>query len=365
MDSFHQSLQRGGVADGSDFSRETMFTYVIDPDPNYKSSKVHLSETEKQWVLTLLYHEIGGCRMGPIITAQMIRDSYLYFCSTNPGHNCTDLRSLIATSFSPSYLTVTPPNSPNMENVVKAYEYVFEQGNAFYPIKIFSASAYHPPASMRYYWTEALVHWTHGDNPMHWCKGIAVAGGIDCYPEGVNNTIFDYNNGDPKANAHNPYITAKYEDSPPFKDVKDSKPTNSYDGKSSGSSGSSEKKEEKYTVQVEPDEDKDWICATIFGAWCDQAKNDGETAILDILDFVISVMTVGIITLATIGIIIMGYMIMTARDNEAQMQKAKKRLFEIVIGVVAWVLIAAILHLLLPNVDTSSVEGILTPNFFN
>ena len=76
-------------------------------------------------------------------------------------------------------------------------------------------------------------------------------------------------------------------------------------------------------------------------------------------------MTVGIITLATIGIIIMGYMIMTARDNEVQMQKAKKRLFEIVIGVVAWVLIAAILHLLLPNVDTSSVEGILTRNFFN
>ena len=89
MDSLHKSLQRGGVVDNNGFARETMFTYVIPPDPNYVSSKVRLSETEKQWVITLLYHEIGGCKMGPIITAQMIRDSYLYFCSTNPGHYCT------------------------------------------------------------------------------------------------------------------------------------------------------------------------------------------------------------------------------------------------------------------------------------
>ena len=76
MDSFHASLQRGGVVDNTGFARETMFTYVIKPDPEYVSSKVHLSEQEKQWIITLLYHEIGGCKMGPIITAQMIRDTY-------------------------------------------------------------------------------------------------------------------------------------------------------------------------------------------------------------------------------------------------------------------------------------------------
>jgi len=80
----------------------------------------------------------------------------------------------------------------NMDSLHKS----LQRGDSFYPIKLFSTSVYHPPASLRYY-----LHWTHGDNPIHWCNGMAVAGGIDCYPEGVNNTIFDYNNGGPKANA--------------------------------------------------------------------------------------------------------------------------------------------------------------------
>ena len=359
MDSLHKSLQRGGVVDNNGFARETMFTYVIPPDPNYVSSKVRLSETEKQWVITLLYHEIGGCKMGPIITAQMIRDSYLYFCSTNPGHYCTDLRSLIATSFTASYLTTTPANAPGIENARKAYEYVFEQGNSFYPIKLFSASAYHPPASLRYYWTEALVHWTHSDNPIHWCKGMAVAGGIDCYPEGVNNTIIDYNNGGPKANARNPYVPAGiYEDSPPFQKTKDSKPSHSYDGTTNPDSGDESKKEpEPGKAQVEPD--KDWKCATILSAWCEDAKNDGEKTIFDVINFAISIMTIGVIILATIGIIIFGYMIMTARDNGAQMAMAKKRMLEIVIGVIIWVLIASIIHLLLPSADTSTLGSLI------
>ena len=47
MDSLHKSLQRGGVVDNNGFVRETMFTYVIPPDPNYVSSKVRLSEMKK------------------------------------------------------------------------------------------------------------------------------------------------------------------------------------------------------------------------------------------------------------------------------------------------------------------------------
>ena len=278
------------------------------------------------------------------------------------------MRSLIATSFTPSYLTTTPENAPNRQYAQKAYEYVFEQGNSFYPIKIFSASAYHPPASLRYYWTEALVHWTHGDNPMHWCRQIPVAGGIDCYSEGVNNTIFDYNNGGPKSKAHNPYVPAgSYEDSPPYGTTKDKEPTQRYDGSGSGDSKDEDDSKNKHyegKATVEPE--KEQKCATIFSAWCDDAKSDGEQTINEIIDFTISIMTIGMVVLATIGIIIFGYMVMTARDNEAQMTMAKKRILEIVIGVVIWVLIAAIIHLLLPtDVNTSSISGFILPTYYN
>ena len=50
--------------------------------------------------------------------------------------------------------------------------------------------------------------------------------------------------------------------------------------------------------------------------------------------------------------VICGFIIMTARDNEAQVAKAKKRLVEIVIGIILWVLMAFIVNLLLPGGDS-------------
>jgi hypothetical protein len=43
---------------------------------------------------------------------------------------------------------------------------------------------------------------------------------------------------------------------------------------------------------------------------------------------------------------------MTARDNEAQVAKAKRRMLEIVIGIVAWVLLALIGNLFIPKSST-------------
>ena len=63
-------------------------------------------------------------------------------------------------------------------------------------------------------------------------------------------------------------------------------------------------------------------------------------------------MSTGVIILAAIGIVICGFIIMTARDNEAQVAKAKKRLVEIVIGIILWVLMAFIVNLLLPGGDS-------------
>ncbi len=118
----------------------------------------------------------------------------------------------------------------------------------------------------------------------------------------------------------------------------------------SGSEGSS-------PIKVEPDKEAE--CASILKVFCDDAKTDGEKAVNDIIRFVISMMTIGISVLGTIGIIFCGYLIMTARDNEAQVSKAKKRMIEIVIGILVWVLAGALLSLLLPT-DESTIDEALT-----
>ena len=60
-------------------------------------------------------------------------------------------------------------------------------------------------------------------------------------------------------------------------------------------------------------------------------------------------MTAGIGILATIGIVISGVQYLTAGDNEDQVKKSKRRIFEIIIGLAAYALIAALLTWLLPG----------------
>ena len=105
-------------------------------------------------------------------------------------------------------------------------------------------------------------------------------------------------------------------------------------------------------VQIKPNEDPQ--CATILKGWCGTAETDGEQAIKDIIIFVISILSIGIGVLATIGIIICGYLIMTARDNSAQIEKAKKRLVEIIIGIVIWALGAAGVLLFVPDQEAAN-----------
>ena len=42
---------------------------------------------------------------------------------------------------------------------------------------------------------------------------------------------------------------------------------------------------------------------------------------------------------------------MTARDNQEQVSKGKKRILEIVIGVLVWILLSVLLTLLLPKME--------------
>ena len=99
-------------------------------------------------------------------------------------------------------------------------------------------------------------------------------------------------------------------------------------------------------VKVEPD--KPPTCASILTWMCDGNQAD-QNSIIDLILLVINIMTAGILVLATVGIVICGYTILTARDNEAQVSKARKRLVEVVIGLIAWVLGTLVLNLLLPT----------------
>ena len=90
-------------------------------------------------------------------------------------------------------------------------------------------------------------------------------------------------------------------------------------------------------------------CATILLPWCEKAEDDGEATINSIIRFVIGTITVGITVLGTIGIIYSGFLFMTARENQAQVTKAKQRIIEIVIGFILWALAATIISFFLPS----------------
>lgn len=104
-------------------------------------------------------------------------------------------------------------------------------------------------------------------------------------------------------------------------------------------------------VQIKPSRDRQ--CATILKSWCEGAESNGEGTIKDIIIFVISIFSIGVGTIATIGLIYCGYLILTARDNEQQVTKAKNRFFEIVIGIVIWAIGAGAVLLFIPDEEAA------------
>lgn len=82
------------------------------------------------------------------------------------------------------------------------------------------------------------------------------------------------------------------------------------------------------------------------GEVCDSGNGN---SVIQILNLIVDIMTVGIGILGVIGITIVGIQYLTAGGSEEKTRKAKRRMFEIVIGLVAYVLIYAALKWLLPN----------------
>ncbi len=95
-------------------------------------------------------------------------------------------------------------------------------------------------------------------------------------------------------------------------------------------------------------------CTSILpGELCDD-DNKGE-GITYIISLVIAILTGAVVVAGTIGIIICGVTWMTARENEAQVAMAKKRMLDIIIGLVAWVLLALVANLFIPK-STDEIE---------
>lgn len=77
----------------------------------------------------------------------------------------------------------------------------------------------------------------------------------------------------------------------------------------------------------------------------------GGESVSSILNFTVDIMSIGIGILGVIGITIVGIQYLTAGGSEEKTRKAKRRMFEIIIGLVLYVLIFAFLKWLLPNVS--------------
>lgn len=89
--------------------------------------------------------------------------------------------------------------------------------------------------------------------------------------------------------------------------------------------------------------------AVILTDCWDKASGENGKGIMCVLKIALDILTVGIGILGVLGIVIVGIQYLTAGGNEEQTRKAKRRMFEIVIGLVAYVLLYALLNWLLPG----------------
>lgn len=87
-------------------------------------------------------------------------------------------------------------------------------------------------------------------------------------------------------------------------------------------------------------------CGAVILADC--CKEDGE-GIQCILKMVVDIFSAGVGILGVVGICIVGIQYLTAADNEEQLRKSKKRLIDIIIGLLIYACMYALLSFLLPN----------------
>ena len=101
--------------------------------------------------------------------------------------------------------------------------------------------------------------------------------------------------------------------------------------------------------------DKAQIDTLLFGTLEDDCHG---TIMLKMVIIIANFLLGGIVLAGTIGIIVSGIQIITARDNAGQLTKAKQRLIDIVIGLVAFSFMYVILNFVIPGGVTLDSEAL-------
>lgn len=86
----------------------------------------------------------------------------------------------------------------------------------------------------------------------------------------------------------------------------------------------------------------------LLGGGCQKISEDGDE-IFKILNIALTTLTYVVGAAGTIGLVISGIQYMTSRDNAGQVAKAKMRILQIGIGLVAYALMFAFLSWLIPG----------------
>lgn len=97
---------------------------------------------------------------------------------------------------------------------------------------------------------------------------------------------------------------------------------------------------------------KDWLMMKIVAV---DTNILPDTDIEGLLKILLNVLVYGLGAAAVLGVLICGVQYMTARDNEQQVATAKKRLYEVVIGLVAWAVMFTVLQWLVPGFNSSII----------
>ena len=100
--------------------------------------------------------------------------------------------------------------------------------------------------------------------------------------------------------------------------------------------------------------DKNGNNKCVSTAILDGCDNGQGSSIVNVLMVVVNIFSVVIGVLAAIGVAVTGTQYLTAGGSEEKTRKAKRRLFEIVIGIAAYVLLYVFLRWLIPSFETGS-----------
>lgn len=109
------------------------------------------------------------------------------------------------------------------------------------------------------------------------------------------------------------------------------------------------------TISVPVMADEDGSVTGTKGRWGRENANvltrcaEADDGIQCLLQWSVDILSVGVGVLAFIGISVSGVQYLTAGGSEEKTRKAKRRIFEIVIGLALYAIIYAILKWLLPS----------------